>query len=322
MKKLHKWGIALLIVLVFIFTIPIIIYSSINRETSTLNMEIRTETGYQYITLSNGVTHYQLIGPDSGTTIVLVHGGTIPMWTWDKQMQPLADAGFRVLRYDQFGRGLSDRPHVKYNRNFYVKQLLELLDALKIKEPVHLLGQCVGAGIVAKFSVIHPDRVYKVILSAPMNDFAKYKTLAGTAIKVSRIPVIGKFMVRTVIIPKTIERNFDYLQLCGMDVQLYDSLYRQQATYNGFEHSFYSMSINDACADCIDTYKKLGRQKREILTIWGTEDKTVPKPMIDDVVNNVKKTEFEIYENTGHQINWERTEDFNTLVMSFFKPDN
>ena len=37
--------------------------------------------------------------------------------------EALTEAGFRVLRYDYYGRGFSDRPDVPYTQAFYVRQL-------------------------------------------------------------------------------------------------------------------------------------------------------------------------------------------------------
>ena len=70
---------------------------------------------------------------DCAPIVVLIHGGTIPSFVWDKQVKPLTQAGFQVLRYDQFGRGYSDRPSVDYDRAFYQKQLGDLLAALDIE---------------------------------------------------------------------------------------------------------------------------------------------------------------------------------------------
>ncbi len=52
-------------------------YISLNPETQPLNDSIRKTTGLNYIRLSDGFTHYQLDGPESGEVVVLVHGGTI-----------------------------------------------------------------------------------------------------------------------------------------------------------------------------------------------------------------------------------------------------
>ena len=73
-------------------------YFALNRETRTLDAAMRDALAGTYVTLPDGVTHYELSGPEGGETVVLIHGGTIPFYTWDAQMQPLRDAGFRVLR--------------------------------------------------------------------------------------------------------------------------------------------------------------------------------------------------------------------------------
>ena len=46
-----------------------------------------------------------------------MHGVT--RWTWDNQIKALNDAGKRVLVYDKYGRGYSDRPKIIYNQELY-----------------------------------------------------------------------------------------------------------------------------------------------------------------------------------------------------------
>jgi len=45
-----------------------------------------------------------------GPAVALVHGFSVPYYVWDPTAPELARAGFRVLRYDLYGRGYSDRP--------------------------------------------------------------------------------------------------------------------------------------------------------------------------------------------------------------------
>ena len=99
-----------------------------------------------------GVTHYQWEGPLEGPVVVLVHGATVPMWVWNRLAADLAEGGFRVLRYDKFGRGYSDRPDLRYNRNLYRKQLLELVDKLGLKKPFDLVGLSLGGATAVNFT--------------------------------------------------------------------------------------------------------------------------------------------------------------------------
>ena len=87
-----------------------------------------------------GVTHYDVAGPDSGQRVMLVHGFSVPAYIWDSTVVALTGAGFRVARYDQFGRGYSDRPDVPYTPDLFDRQLLQLLDSLGWREPVSLVG--------------------------------------------------------------------------------------------------------------------------------------------------------------------------------------
>ena len=135
-------------------------------ERRELDATTRAELGGSYVTLSDGVTHYRLTGPPDGPTVVLVHGGTIPMWTWDAQAEALVGAGFRVLAYDAFGRGYSDRPDVTYDRALYRRQLAEITDSLDLSEPFPLVGISMGGGTVVDFTAAHPERVARRARSA------------------------------------------------------------------------------------------------------------------------------------------------------------
>ena len=108
-----KW---LVPVIIIILIFPVGLYLASNHENEDIDEAKRIELGGTYISLSEGITHYELIGPPKGSVVVLVHGGSVPMWGWDSQVASLAAAGLRVLRYDMYARGYSDRPNVEYNR--------------------------------------------------------------------------------------------------------------------------------------------------------------------------------------------------------------
>ena len=83
-----------------------------------MNNEARKGIPGQFIKLTNGITHYQSGGPDTGKTIILVHGFSVPYYIWDTTYDSLVQNGLHVIRYDLFGRGYSDRPDVKYDLAF------------------------------------------------------------------------------------------------------------------------------------------------------------------------------------------------------------
>ena len=67
------------------------------RETRTLDAAARADLGGSYQALTDGVTHFQLRGPDQGQVVVMLHGGTVPLWTWELQVPALVEAGLPPL---------------------------------------------------------------------------------------------------------------------------------------------------------------------------------------------------------------------------------
>ena len=88
----------LLAVLAFVLLLPLGYYVYANPERSTLNAQSRLEVVGQYVTLSAGVTRYEVAGPDTGRVAVLVHGFSVPAYIWDSTYRALALAGHPLRR--------------------------------------------------------------------------------------------------------------------------------------------------------------------------------------------------------------------------------
>lgn len=102
----------------------------------------------------------------SGRVIVLVHemGGMLESWD---AMVPLLNPGATVLRYDQRGAGLSEKPRAALTIEDAADDLAGLLDALRIEAPVAVVGAAVGAAVAAAFAARHPRSVAALVLLAP-----------------------------------------------------------------------------------------------------------------------------------------------------------
>ncbi len=143
-------------------------YVARNPETRSLDDAARRSAPGKFVRLVDGVTHYQVDGPDSGRAVVLAHGFSVPYYIWDSTATALAGAGYRVIRYDEYGRGLSDRPNVDYGDELYDRQLGELLDSLHVDGKVDLAGVSMGGYVIGMFTGRHPDRVRRSILVDPV----------------------------------------------------------------------------------------------------------------------------------------------------------
>lgn len=285
------------------------IYRILDPEVNELNAATRTKLGGSYIQLSDGVTHYILEGPQDAKAVVLVHGATIPNWTWDQQVPALTRAGFSVLRYDNFGRGYSDRPEVTYDQELHLRQLLELADRLNLTRPFDLVGISLGGGTAVNFTARYPDRVDKLVLISPLINDYKVPSYFG-------LPVLGEFLARLAGI-RVIADRFVSLIENHPKSEKYGRLFAEQTTYKGFQQSMLSMLRNNAVGDYRPAYRILGGQKRDVLLIWGTEDTGVTQPMVSEIQALVPRLTFKPVEDVGHGIVFQKPEIVNALLTGF-----
>jgi len=290
-------------------------YLAFHREARTLDGPIRETLGGTYVTLPSGVTHYELTGRPDGPVVVLIHGGTIPFFAWDTQMPALLEAGFRVLRYDHFGRGYSDRPHVDYDRAFYRKQLEELLGALDVEGPVNLIGVSFGAAIAATFAEAHPERVQKLVLIAPVVDYAEGKALFGLA----RVPLLSEWYARVFSARATVARANGFFEESGADPS-YAKRFDEQTRFEGYEQALLSMSRTNALTSYHDTYAALAEQPT--LLLWGSEDPEIPRKHIEFLRDNVRTVTFVEVEGGGHGLNVESKDEVNRQLVDFLLRPN
>ena len=104
--------------------------------------------------------HYQQVG--EGPDVVMVHGITGNLAVWHLRIVPALSERFRLLTYDLRGHGHSDVPPSGYSPDDMATDLLELLDAREIEQPV-VIGHSYGADIALYLAARHPERVAEVI---------------------------------------------------------------------------------------------------------------------------------------------------------------
>ncbi len=156
-----------------------------------MGTEARVEAPGTFAELSDGITHYRWIGPVRGPVAVCVHGLTTPSMVWQEIASDLAELGYRVLVYDLYGRGYSDRVRGSYGRDLFQRQLTELLAHEGVTDDITLIGYSMGGSIATGFAAEQPGRLRRLILLAP----AGIETSLGGAAKAMRdLPLIGDWM--------------------------------------------------------------------------------------------------------------------------------
>ncbi|XXG98772.1 hypothetical protein Hte_005102 [Hypoxylon texense] len=91
--------------------------------------------------------------------ILLIHGFPQTSYQFRHVINPLAEAGYRVLAPDYRGAGGSSKPATGFTKSIMARDLVRLLDALGIHEPVHVIGHDIGGMIAFAMAAKHPSRV-------------------------------------------------------------------------------------------------------------------------------------------------------------------
>ena len=110
-------------------------YNFLARESITASA-FRKPSKYKVAHLSAGATAYRDLGKKGDTVLVIVHGGTLGSLAYVPYEAPFLEQHFRVITYDQYGRGFSDRPEAPLTLEVLRQQLEELLDHLNIHTAV------------------------------------------------------------------------------------------------------------------------------------------------------------------------------------------
>jgi pimeloyl-ACP methyl ester carboxylesterase len=111
----------------------------------------------------NGVRLWHRITGE-GEPVVQIHGAGFGHFNLDPVTPIIAEAGFRVVDYDQRGYGQSDKPLQHYDMEVFADDLAALLDTLEL-ERAHVHGTSMGGMVAITFAGKYPERTQAVVIN-------------------------------------------------------------------------------------------------------------------------------------------------------------
>jgi pimeloyl-ACP methyl ester carboxylesterase len=280
-----------------------------NPERRLLDAEARAAAPGQFVTLEQGVTHYRVAGPDSGRVAVLVHGFSVPSYIWDSTIVALAGAGYRVIAYDLFGRGWSDRPDAAYDGAFYDAQLNGLLDSLRVAGPVDLFGLSFGGFVAAHYASTNPARVRSLTLVDPTTRSRGAPGMLAT-------PYLGDFLFQTTAVPPMADNQAsDFLHPEAFPD--WADRYRPQMRYRGFGRALRRSIIALGSADFPAYYAAIERSGIPVLVIWGKQDSVLPIANAADITSAIPRAELFPVDSSGHLPHMEQAVIVRAKMLAF-----
>jgi 3-oxoadipate enol-lactonase len=245
-------------------------------------------------------THYELSG-DHGPVLLFSNSLGTDISMWDPQMVELA-LDFRILRYDTRGHGQSSVTVGEYTIEQLGRDILNLLDALKL-ERVHFCGLSMGGVVGIWLGVNAPNRLHRLVLC---NTAARIGTKEMWNTRIETVRKEGMKPVAAAVIERWFTPEFR--------VAFPESVAKAQAMLENTPPTGYS-----ACCTAIrdvDQRDTVGRINLPTLIIYGGQDPVTP-PTDSEFLNKSIAGSAKVELNAAHLSNVEQPEAFTEAVSSF-----
>lgn len=281
---------------------------------------------------------YEETGPKDGPVVVLIMGLAAQMTFWPEALiKSLADAGYRVIRFDNRDIGLSSKIHGKaaphpvtqvaarfvgirrlapYTLTDMVSDTIGLLDTLKIKK-AHFVGVSMGGMIGQLLAGTHQNRVLSLtsIMSGTLNPL-----LPGPSPKV----VMPLFLSK----PKEksrealIQRAISMWSLIRTPDADDDHSELKMKIASGFDRSYYPSGVRRQLAAIIatgDLRPHIRKITAPTLIIHGSKDPLASVAGGKDSARNIKGAKLEIIEGMAHDLPKKFLPRITSLILDHMK---
>ena len=273
---------------------------------------------------TNGVNlHVVQAGPEDGPLVILLHGFPEFWYGWHKQIDFLAEQGYRVWAPDQRGYNISEKPNgiAAYNLNELSADVIGLIDAAG-RDTAMLIGHDWGAAVAWWTACKYPQRLSKlVILNVPHQNVFR-KTVLTDREQSMKSWYIGFFQIP--FIPETLMGAIGESMARGMqsgskpgaftDADMLE--YRKAWAQPG------------ALKSMINWYRAIVQQqpqspdprvKMPTLILWGKKDNFLKSEMAQASLAYCDDGKLIYFDEATHWIQHEEPDRVNQLMLEFFK---
>lgn len=260
--------------------------------------------------------HYNDTGSGK-ETVVMLHGsgpGASGWANFNRNVQPLADAGYRVILLDFPGWSKSDPIVCTGSRSdLNASALKGLLDVLQL-EKVHVIGNSMGGHSAVAFALSNPTRVGKLVLMGGGT---------GGPSQFVPMPAEGIKLLQQLYREPSIENLRRMMQVFVYDTShLTEELFQARlanmlARRDHLENFVKSLQANPR--QFPDFGPRLGEIQAPALIIWGRDDRFVPMDIGLRLLWGLGNARLHIFSQCGHWAQWEHADAFNRLVLDFLQ---
>jgi pimeloyl-ACP methyl ester carboxylesterase len=263
-----------------------------------------------FVNHGNARQYYETAG--QGIPFVMIHAGVADSRQWNNEFEFFART-YGVVRYDMRGYGKSEPVDGEFN---HMDDLIAVLNALELHEPVILMGCSMGGGLAMDFALTHPSKVKALIMVG-----------SGPSGLELDVPTPAKFA--------DVEKAFEAGDLdlvAELETQIwFDGTGRTpEQVHQGMRKLLYEMNRQALAHETkqlgkrlpntqTPAFDRLSDLKVPVLVIVGAHDNPYILASADYMVERIPSVQKVIIEDAAHLPNMDHPEEFKAIVKDFLE---
>jgi pimeloyl-ACP methyl ester carboxylesterase len=268
----------------------------------------QTKSGF--VNIDGAQIYYETAG--KGTPFLMIHAGVADSRQWNNEFAFFAE-NYQSLRYDMRGYGKSEPVDGEFS---HMDDLVAVLNALGLNEPVVVMGCSMGGGLAMDFALTHPSRVRALILVG-----------SGPSGLELDVPAPAKFAE----VEKAFEAG-DLDLVAELETQIwFDGMGRDPEQVNQpMRKLLYEMNRQALTHEVkqlgkrlpnapVPAFDHIGDLKVPVLIIVGAHDTPYILAAADYMVERIPSAQKVVIEDAAHLPNMDQPDEFRSIVTNFLE---
>tara|TARA_R100000365_G_C2746662_1_gene76032 strand:+ start:2243 stop:3007 length:765 start_codon:yes stop_codon:yes gene_type:complete len=225
---------------------------------------------------------------------------------------------FDTIAFDLPGSGWSSRSDEQLGLQVLARAVREILDALKVTEPAHLVGNSLGGAVAMTVAANESPRVRSMTLV----DSAGFGRDVTLSLRLLAVRPVGAALLRPSVSNATRVTREMFGDRSLVTPELVAHAYRLS------QRPDFARSLLDVASDLGTFWGVRSRWRRHLLStvsamtlptliVWGSADVVLPPKHLRAAMAALPQSQGHVFEGAGHMPQIERRAEFSTMLRNF-----